>query len=431
MNVRIRSCFHFGLFLFIVCTMAPIAEATTLDDFPLLSPAGSMYGNCGPSPRCFSAFEDLRGDTAAVDGSGQLSLFVKQASGEWTLDAELLDPFAPLPRPYYNSNFGFRASIDGDVLAVAATPDEKWPSQVIYMFAHRQGVWSLTQTIDVPYSFGTLHLQELKLRDGALVVSQIEFSEDMTTRIEAKVLVYYAASDGQFHRLPDLNPAGNHNQGTPYRIALEGDTLALAMPADSETPGAVYIYERGEFSHHAPRWHLHQVLQPGQLTAAQGFANGVAISGDTMAISAPGVINPAPAIYPGTVFVYRRHEHHWSLRDRVVDPVTEAAPPDELTPSPSELPFGTMFALSGKRLLVKHLSTVDLGYGSDIVFEYRDGVWVPTARIGEQTIDDTLLSGSTALIAESPLNIFGDFLNIYDLPALQLATQDANASASD
>ncbi len=431
MNIRIKSLLRLEvcsmIFFMLLGIAISKADAASLTDFPLLNPSGTLFGDCGPVPKCFAGFADLQGKHALVSASGQLSIFVKQPSGEWTLDAALLDPFAPEPRPFYNSGFGFLASIDGNVLAVAAAPEN---SPLVYMFVHRDGVWSLTQTIHLDGTFGQLFLDALKVDNGTLLISQLEISNDMVSRSEAKVLVYAADNTGQFNHLQDLNPATDINPSESYRVAIERNTLVLSTSANDQTPGAVFVYEKKEFARPASQWRLHQVIQPDQLKAAANFGDGIAISADRIAISAPGIINPAPTLNPGAIFIYQHHNQRWKLQDKIVDPVTESDTAGDSTP-PSANPFGTLFALSGRRLLVKHITNGFPGFGSDILFERQNRQWIPTARISEVQIQSTLLSHATALVAETDNGAIAAFLNIYDLPSLHPAVQDADEQVTD
>lgn len=409
-------------------------HAATLEDIPLLSPSTNLYGNCGPVPRCFPTADDLEPSTAVIGGSGQVSIFERQAAGSWQLTAELLDPFAPEPRPYYNSNFGYLAAIDGDLLAVAATPPEG-PVPVIYIFSRQQAQWSLLQTFYAPSSFGDVYLTQIAIQHDTLVVSKIEYATDQSGRTEATVLVFSTGGDGLFQLRHQLDPGANQDPDVAYKIAVGDSTLALAMTATSETPGSVYLYrktdraDRTDIKAKAPStWRLQQVLQPRELTAADRFGSAISLSGDTLAVAAPGVVSAPPALYPGAIFIYGQQGHRWKLQSRVIDPVTESVPPDESHSPPAENPFGTMLALSGTRLLVKHISNAYAGeWSSGILFERQQGAWTPVARLsaGEtNNIQNTLLAGTTALLSESPYDgIFPATPYIYELPALTNVAQ--------
>lgn len=404
----------------VAISMMSVASAASLSSYPLIASERQLSADCGPVARCFPTIEDLKDSTALIYGSGQLSIWRRSDAGEWLLEAELLDPFAPEPRPYYNSFFGELAAIDGDVLAVAAEPEA---GPVVYIFTRRNGVWSYVQTIEVEHTNESVYLSQLKLENGLLLMSQLEYGISQGTEPPAaKVQVYEQRGRGQFRLRQTLAPVAEY--GSAYRIDLDHGRVVLAAGAEEQRAAAVYVYERRSQGRDPLR--LRQIIQPTTLTVADQFAAGVALDGRTLAVSAPGVAPVAPTLYPGAVYVYELRNDRWRYRERIVNPVTEPSTDDpyyDPTVYGDAMPFGTVFALSGARLLIKH-TNYPSGAGDDILFERGESGWRPTARIGEWrdgagqlSIQATLLDGRIALAQytwpEGSVSVYA-----YELPEL-------------
>jgi FG-GAP repeat len=420
MNIRLSA---YGLFASCVLG-AGLAHAVTINDFPLLSASADVYGDCGPSPRCFSSALDLERNTALVGAAGQLSIFKRQPSGDWTFATGLLDPFAPRPRPYYNSSFGAGADEDGNDLAVSAFPDDR-PGPEIDLFKRKQGDWVFRQTIVPARTFGQIGSLDFKLSDGTLVVSVLEVPNvgDTAHQFSSRVLIYRQGANGMFRYRQTLTP--NSTTSTlPYLINIDGGALAVGSRPDGDQQGKVYLYAQHDSGNRESGWKLQQTLSAPNLDPASLFGSSIALSGKTIAVSAPGVPPQAPSINPGVVYLYHERPTGWVLRHRIGDPITENDPDAEHAFPAAETPFGTVIALSGRRLLVKHLLFTDLEQGTVIVFERHAGQWTPMARIGVLDEETVLVKGSTALVAETSQSVFEANLNIYDLPPLATAESD-------
>lgn len=381
-----------------------------------IAPETVLSASCGPVPRCHNSIQDLQNGTALVYGSGQLSIWRRTDAGAWEVEADLLDPFAPEPRPYYNSYFGELAAIDGNVLAVAAEPEAR---TVVYIFMRRNGVWAYTQTIQVSDENDSIYLSQLKLKNGLLLMSQYGIS-DSTDQPAATVQVYEQRRDRSFTLRQTLAPVPEYTH--PYRIDLDDtanhEWVVLAAGADEQRAGAVYVYERRERGH-APL-KLRQTIQPEGLTVADEYAagesfsggalTGVALSGRTLAVSAPGVAAVAPTLYPGAIYMYElRRDGRWHYRERIVDPRTEPAyndPSYDPNADLSTMLFGTVFALSGPRLLAKYRFYNTAGHA--FLFERGVSKWSLTESIGNTdsqagnlNVTQVLLDGRIALTQET------------------------------
>ena len=116
------------------------------------------------------------------------------------------------------------------------------------------------------------------------------------------VFVRFAAGWGEQAVLAD--PAGaDPESGFGSVLALSGDTLAVSA-GESGTLGAVDLYVQAKDG----SWPLQAHLQP-RSAAGLGFGAALALAGDTLAVGAPAS-SPGPA--PGSVYVYSRAGSAWA-----------------------------------------------------------------------------------------------------------------------
>ncbi len=119
---------------------------------------------------------------------------------------------------------------------------------------------------------------------------------------------------------------GSRNTLSPFpaqfgvKVSLSGDTLAVGAPFTSTFPfpdppitahGAAYVYVRDEGTN--PLW-TEQVALPVATPAAQSeFGRSVSVSGNTLAVGAPGVNTGT-----GAVYIYTRSGGTWSQQGGVI-----------------------------------------------------------------------------------------------------------------
>ncbi|MEO1617598.1 MAG: PKD domain-containing protein, partial [Planctomycetota bacterium] len=95
-----------------------------------------------------------------------------------------------------------------------------------------------------------------------------------------------------------------------YDIAIDGDTAVLGAP-DYDGTGAVFVYRND-----GTQWNLESVLQGDGIGLGDHFGTGVAISGDTIAVGAPG----AARDLRGQAYVFERVGTQWRQSDQIDAP---------------------------------------------------------------------------------------------------------------
>lgn len=175
-----------------------------------------------------------------------------------------------------------------------------------------------------------------------------------------------------------LSPTPSMSAETAYAAALDGTDVVLGSPGENANTGAIYVIDCVSGPCATPAR-----IAPNDITPDAAFGSGVAISGDTLAATAPGP-------EPGVAYVYVRVSGVWSQQA-------------ELTPSggSSGERFGVSVALSGDRLAVG-ADRADNRAGVVYVFVRSGANWVQEARLtaADAAIGDALGS-SVALDADT------------------------------
>lgn len=102
-------------------------------------------------------------------------------------------------------------------------------------------------------------------------------------------------------------PAANDEFG--YNVAVSEDTIAVSAPNEDTTQadsGVVYLYGLSSGS-----WTLSQTIKAQTPTSGGQFGYKVVISGDEMAISEPGANSPQPRC--GNIHIYTKSSGTWTF----------------------------------------------------------------------------------------------------------------------
>lgn len=123
--------------------------------------------------------------------------------------------------------------------------------------------------------------------------------------------VYVFVRDGAFFvEEAILTDTGPPNDRLGWSVALDGDTLVAGAP---NTGGGVPTDEVGRavvFVREGGAWHARAVLTPSDGQAMDAFGTAVGISGDLIAVGAPG--HDTPTTDSGAVYTFRREAGNWA-----------------------------------------------------------------------------------------------------------------------
>ena len=282
--------------------------------------------------------------------------------------------------------FGFSVALSGNTMAVGA-PDEDSNatgvggnqannlaenSGAVYVFTRNGNTWIQQAYLKASNTgshdeFGI----SVALSGDTLAVGAHRESSDATgvggdqasdAAVEAGVVYVFTRNAGVWSQQAYIK-ASNTDAGDRFgaSVALEGDTLAVGAHRESSNAtgvnndqlnnlangsGAVYVFTRN-----AGAWSQQAYLKASNTEALDGFGAAVALSGDTLAVTAPGEDSNATGVngdqhnnlepFSGAAYVFTRNAGTWSQQAYIK--ASNAWTQDE---------FGAALALSGDTLAV-------------------------------------------------------------------------------
>ncbi len=207
------------------------------------------------------------------------------------------------------------------------------------------------------------------------------------------------AQIGEEEIIPNDLTAG---QQFGFAIAVSGDVLAVGAPGDSTlgaNAGAVYIFVKNN-----RQWTQQAKLVGSGILPGDSFGYSVALDGDLLAVGAqPNEANPHPGRY--AVYLFRRVNNIWQQEQRLNGQTTA-----------EQYGFGFSVALSGSTLAVGAINasqseTNPNGPGAVIIFQQNGGSWqrqlrlIPEVNLLPGSFGRSLaLQGDTLVISQPSLH---------------------------
>jgi hypothetical protein len=322
------------------------------------------------------------GGDAALANQGSVRVFVR-TGGVWTEQQTLTaNDGAP------GDGFGGAVAIQGNTIVVGASGADvrdavngatvsRPDAGAVYVFVQQGGAWLQVQKLLASDRaandlFGTsVALQADTVIVGAMGDDNGRGAAYVFTRTgqvwtEQQKL---AASD----RMPPCPPPPAQPCDFPFftfgrALTLAGDTLVVGSPRNglgvATPPGAAYVFVRSNGV-----WTERQKLVASDDGETNSFGNAFSLSGDTLAVAAPGDHQERGAVY---VFV-RNTFGVWNEQQKLTAS-------DGLT---GDL-FGLAIALGARTLLVGARGDnvgPNPNQGSAYVFELSDGVWIQRQKL--------------------------------------------------
>jgi hypothetical protein len=187
----------------------------------------------------------------------------------------------------------------------------------------------------------------------------------------------YARSGGQWtlRQALTINPLGGDTAVFGAAVAISGNTIAIGAPGERAAisgsgTGAAYVYTVGPSS-----ITLQQRIAIDNVTASnQAFGRSLSLDGDTLAVGAPFTSNTGLPNNFGRVFVYTRSGGTWTKQQEIID----ASPPG------TSDDFGNIVILRGNALVIGSRRSVTSGYVPYVAAATRSGsTWSIVQRILE------------------------------------------------
>ncbi len=143
-------------------------------------------------------------------------------------------------------------------------------------------------------------------------------------------------------------------------VAISGDSVAVGAPGDDEASGSAYVFQRS-----GTTWTQQAKVSASDAAAGDLFGAAIAISGDTVAVGAPGDDEAS-----GSVYVFQRSGTTWTQQAKVS--ASDAARGDL---------FGAFIAISGDTVVVGCRRDDDAGEDSGSAYVFgRSGTTWPGRR---------------------------------------------------
>lgn len=325
-------------------------------------------------------------DTPSVGGAGAVAIFerVTDAStdawtGAWTRTALLSANDASTA-----DVLGECVALDGDLLIASAanvgllTP-APWTGAA-YIFERTTKGW--TQRAKLIPGNATEFME-------AGLASAID-AETRTAVVAARLDDDAASDAGSVSIYRHVNGVWNHMQEVyapdaaagdafGYRVAIDGDILAVATPATdaiAESTGSVYVFERAQPQTGAFVFRTKLMAADAAYRDRFGFSVDVDATTNTIAVGAVGDDNLPPGGDQGAAYIFQRVGGMWSQTAKLV--ASDRAPLDA---------FGASVAVDGTRLIVgaSGASVGATNTGAAYVFEAVRGTWVETAKFAARS----------------------------------------------
>ncbi len=297
----------------------------------------------------------LAGDTLAVqavdveDYHGALHILTRQ-DAIWT-ETQVLTPSDSTA----DDGFGNAVALAGEVLAAGA-PNANDLQGAVYLFARHDGLWAETQVLTAsngaPWDYfgSALALEGQTLAIGANEKDDTKgavyiFTYNGSVWAEQQILTASDGAIGDFFGnaialAGDTLAVGAHGrngvEGAVYIFARNGDIweevqiltasdgaawdmiglgltlvedmLVVGVDAKNDYRGAVYVFERA-----GGIWTEMEILTARDGAADDEFGSAVALSGDTLVVSAPGKWDST-----GTAYLWQRDAGGWTERYQLI-----------------------------------------------------------------------------------------------------------------
>jgi hypothetical protein len=326
--------------------------------------------------------------------------------------------------------FGFAVSLSGDTLAVGALGEASNARGVngnqannsasfagaVYVFVRNAttGTWSQqaylkasnTETGD---EFGiSVSLSGNTLAVGASSEDSGTASNQNSNAVQDSGAAYVFVRNGTTWSQQAYLKASSTRPFAHFgtAVALSGDTLAVGAPGENisdDLAGTVYVFQRS-----GTRWTQQASLQASNADAFDGFGQSLALSGDTLAVGAPGEDSAATGVNgnqndnsvldSGAAYVFVRNGTTWSQQAYLKASNT-------MTQLGAGAAFGSSISLSGETLAVgSNLESGGASHaGAVYVFVRSAAQWTQQAYLEASNINANDHFGDAVVISGDQL----------------------------
>jgi len=257
----------------------------------------------------FGASVAMSGDTAVIGApmddfptGGSIYIFLRNGTS-WSEQVKILGPL--------NAQFGSSVAMSGDTIVVGAPRDDGVGSAYVYV---RSGSGWLQQAKLAPSSASLLAgFGRFVAIDGETVLVGSPNDQDGSAMDVGSAFVFVRSGTSWSEQAKLRASDGAQADLFGLAVALSGDSAAVGAFGRQGFRGAVYIFVRNGTS-----WSEQAQLLPDDAAEQDVFSASVAISGDTVAVGAPGVWDPGTGEQTGAAYVFQRAGSSWAQQAELV-----------------------------------------------------------------------------------------------------------------
>jgi FG-GAP repeat len=331
------------------------------------------------------------GDTAVVGahldddagGNAGASYVFQRSGSSWTEEAKLIASDAAI----ITGEFGFSVAVSGDTAVVGApSDDDAGPrSGSAYVFMRSGSSWTEEAKLTASDAEMDDRFGDSVAIDGDTVV--VGAPGDSNASGSAYVFVRSGSSWTQQQKLTASDAAQGNSFGAS--VAIDGDTVVVGASLDDDAAtdsGSAYVFMRSGSS-----WTQQQKLTASDAAAGDFFGTAVDLFGDTLVVGAAGDRG-----FRGSAYVFVRSGSSWSQQQKLT---ANDGAADDL--------FGWSVAVSGDTVVVgaPFVETFRLGSGSAYVFVRSGSSWTQQQKLtasdaaaGDSFGASVAISGDTAVV---------------------------------
>lgn len=325
----------------------------------------------------FAADVAVSGDTAVVgadgknDIAGAAYVYIR-VDGVWTRQGELTASDAAK-----FDQFGKSVAVSGDTVVVGAHGKNKFAGAA-YVFTRSGTTWSQQQKLvaddpAIPNDFG---VSVAVSGDTVVIGASPRFHRDSRTGA-AYIFTRANGNWTQQQRLSAGNVVADEVFGVS--VAVSGDTAVVGASRTIGSTGAAYIFTRVDSG-----WTQQQRFTAGDAAGFDEFGGSVAVSGDTVMVSAPHEKE-----YTGAVYVYSRVNGNWIQQQRLT-----------ASNGPKLPGFGGSVSVSGDTAVIGGVDISDYK-GTAYIFTRVNGRWAQRQRITASDAAKEGFGGSAAMSGDT------------------------------
>src|SRR5262249_21705547 len=272
--------------------------------------------------------------------------------------------------------FGAAVAVSGDTAVVGAPEDVDGNSPgAAYVFVRSGGVWTKQQKLAAEEGAAIEGVGFAVAISGDTVVIGAE-TDDIGEKINQGSAYVFARSGGAWTQRQKLTADdGAANDGFGFSVAISGDTVVVSARSKSVGQGAAYVFTRS-LTPNGATWTQQQQLTADDGEGGDAFGHSVAVSGDTVVVGASLATIGANSDQ-GSAYVFVRSGAVWTKQQKLT--ADDGAAGDQL---------GSSVAITGDTI-VMGAPLDDVGSKSDqgaaYVFVRSGTVWTKQQKL---TADD-------------------------------------------